>query len=262
MPRVTVVIPCYNQGVYLDEAVNSVLAQSLGDLEIIIVNDGSTDQATNAMLAEFQRPLTRVITTANQGLAMARNTGIAAARGEYILPLDADDRIGPDYLARAVAVLDSRPRVGIVYCRAETFGAENGPWPAPDFSMGRMLLGNLIFCSALFRRSDWQQTHGYDPGMIHGWEDWDFWLSLLELGREVCRLPDVHFYYRVKEGSMASSMTAAHKAAMHRRIMANHPRLFPAGLGLLVPLYYRVTGSLPYRFLKRLRRTMGRGGCP
>jgi glycosyltransferase involved in cell wall biosynthesis len=260
MPRVTVVIPCYNQGDYLDEAVNSVQAQSFQDFEIIIVNDGSTDVATNRLLLDFQRPRTRVISTVNQGLAMARNTGIDAARGEYILPLDADDRIGPEYLALAVAVLDSRPEVGIVYCRAEKFGAETGPWHAAPFSRRRMLLGNLIFCSALFRRADWRQVGGYDPGMTAGWEDWDFWLSLLELGRQVHRVPVVQFFYRVKAESMASSMDVTKKVAMHQRIMANHPALFGGQFPWLVPFYYRLTCSRPYRLLKQLRQALGRGG--
>ena len=265
MTKVSVVIPCYNQGAYLDEAVNSVLEQTCRDFEIIIVNDGSTDGETRRLLSAYDRPRTQVIHTENRGLAGARNTGIAAAHGEYILPLDADDRIGAEYLEKAVAVLDSRPEIGIVYCRAEKFGAQHGPWDSPDFSLRRMLLGNLIFCTALFRREDWQRTGGYDPGMAAGWEDWDFWLSLLELGRNVYRIPEVHFFYRVKEVSMARSMDAAKKVDMHLRVMRNHPSLFIESARPLLTLYYRLTGSFPYRMLKRFRiplfigRAVGRG---
>lgn len=266
MPKVSVVIPCYNQGIYLDEAVDSVLAQTCRDFEIIVVDDGSNDEETRRLLAGYQRPRTRVIHTANRGLAMARNSGIAAAGGAYILPLDADDRIGREYLARAIAVLDNRPEIGIVYCRAEKFGSEHGPWHAADFSLRRMLLGNQIFCSALFRREDWQRTGGYDPGMAAGWEDWDFWLSLLELGREVWRIPEVLFFYRVKDVSMASSMDVSKKVAMHLHVMRNHPALFSECVRPLLTVYYRLTGSRPYRLLKRLRtglsfsRWRGRGG--
>jgi glycosyltransferase involved in cell wall biosynthesis len=253
MPKVSVIIPCYNQGAYLDEAVNSVLAQTFQDYEIIIINDGSTDESTNLLLADFSRPRTRVIHTANQGLATARNTGIHMSRGSFILPLDADDRIGSEYLEKAVAILDSGPEIGIVYCKAETFGARTGPWHAADFSLPQMLLGNLIFCSALFRREDWQQTKGYDPEMKAGWEDWDFWLSLLELGCQAYRIPEVLFFYRIKEVSMARSMDASIKAEMHHRVMRNHPALFIDNARPLLTLYYRITGSLPYRVLKRLR---------
>lgn len=253
MPKVSVIIPCYNQGIYLEEAVDSVLAQTFRDFEVIVVDDGSDDEATVRLLSACDRPGTRVIRTPNQGLAEARNTGIRESRGEYILPLDADDRIAPGYLEKAVAVLDAQPEAGIVYCLAETFGARTGPWLAPEYSLGRMLLGNLIFCSALFRRSDWELAGGYRRNMAVGWEDWDFWLSLIELGRKVHRIPEVLFFYRVKEGSMAASMDAAKKGEMHLQVMRNHPLLFVENALPLLTLYYRVTGSRPYRLLKALR---------
>jgi glycosyltransferase involved in cell wall biosynthesis len=253
MPKVSVVIPCFNQGSYLDEAVDSVLLQTWHDFEIIIVNDGSTDECTNRLLESYNRPRTRVISTANQGLAQARNTGIAAAHGKYILPLDADDRIGREYLEKAISVLDSQPNMGIVYCLAEKFGAQNGPWNSPDYSLRRMLLGNLIFCSALFRREDWEHTGGYKQEMKAGWEDWDFWLSLLELGRDVYRIPDTLFFYRVKDVSMATSMDVEKKVEMHLQIIRNHPSLFIEKARPLLTLYYRITGSRPYRILKQLR---------
>jgi glycosyltransferase involved in cell wall biosynthesis len=252
--------------VYLDEAVDSALAQTFGDFEILVVNDGSTDEFTNQLLAGYRRPRTRVIHTENRGLAEARNTGIREAQGEYILPLDADDRIGPEYLEKGVALLDQQPDVGIVYCLAETFGARTGPWPSPSYSLGRMLLGNLIFCSALFRRADWERAGGYNPNMAAGWEDWDFWLSIIGQGRTVRRIPETLFFYRVKEISMARSMDVARKTEMHLRVMGNHPALFVAGCRPLLEWYYRITGSRPYLFLKRLRipllvgRVMGRRG--
>lgn len=252
MPKVSVVIPCYNQGEYLDEAVASVLAQTFRDFEIIVVNDGSTDEFTNRLLAGYDRPKTSVLRTPNRGLAAARNSGIAAARGEYILPLDADDMIAPTYLEKGVAVLDKRGEVGIVYCLAEKFGAEQGPWFAAEFSPRRMLLGNLIFCSALFRKSDWERSGGYNTGMERGWEDWDFWLSLIERGVKVHRLPEVLFRYRVKERSMAKGMDAAIKAEMHRQIYRNHRALYPWNIVPFLGLYYRITGSRPYRLLKKL----------
>ncbi len=99
LPKVSVIIPCYNQGAYVKESVDSVLAQTFQDFEILIVDDGSTDAETVGILKDNAWPKTRVIRTENQGLAAARNNGIQEARGVYILPLDADDRIGPDYLA-------------------------------------------------------------------------------------------------------------------------------------------------------------------
>ncbi|VAW38426.1 hypothetical protein MNBD_DELTA04-229 [hydrothermal vent metagenome] len=225
-PRVSVIIPCYNQGQFIDEAVASVLAQSFRDFEIIIVNDGSTDEETCRILAGYDRPKTRVVATENQGLAAARNNGIREARGRYILPLDADDRIGSAYLERAVPLLDERAELGIVYCRAQLFGAVDTEWRLPQFSLEEMLLDNVIFCSALFRRQDWQRVGGYDPDLKYGWEDYDFWLSLLELGRQVCRIPEILFYYRVSADSMVRARPRRHKLETFTAIYRKHQPLF------------------------------------
>lgn len=259
-PKVSIVIPCYNQGAYVDEAVESALAQTFRDFEIIIVNDGSTDPETNDILKSRQWPQTRVLHTTNQGLSMARNNGIREAVGDYILPLDADDRIGPRYLEQAAAVLDREPSTGIVYCLADCFGAQQGRWAIPPFSLRGMLFTNLIFCSALFRRDDWVRVGGYNANMKSGWEDWDFWLSLLDLGREVRQLPEVHFYYRVKEISMVKAMDHQKQVDMHLQLMHNHSHLFIDQARPLITLYYRVRNSRLYRQIKKspLPRLVGR----
>lgn len=260
MPKVSVVIPCYNQGVYLDEAVDSVLAQTYQDFEIIVVNDGSTDEFTNDLLSSYAKPKTRVIRTANQGLPSARNNGIREGQGEYILPLDADDRIGPEYLAKAVEVLDRDPGIGIVYCFGELFGARRGKIAAPDFSLRKMLLSNLIFCSAFFRKDDWRDAGGYNPNMRHGCEDWDFWLSLLERGKRAYRIPSVLFYYRMKDASMNSAMDREKRIEMHLQLIRNHKDLYLDNMKPLVELYYRITGSRWYGLLKRVRSLLALTG--
>jgi len=253
MPRVSVIIPCYNHGEYLDEAVESVLAQTFRDFEIIIVNDGSTDVQTVAKLENYQRPRTRVIHTLNQGLAMARNNGIREACGEFILPLDADDRVAPDYLEKGVAIMDASPETGIVYCLADCFGAQQGRWDIPDYSPRGMLLTNLIFCCSLFRKCSWEKTAGYNPNMNRGWEDWDFWLSLLELGCKVQRIPEVLFFYRVAPESMVRSMDRSIRVEMHLQLMRNHPGLFKFQSRTLLELYYLLRDSRLYRMVKKLR---------
>jgi glycosyltransferase involved in cell wall biosynthesis len=217
-------MPCYNQGQYIDEAVDSVLGQTFQDFEIIVVNDGSTDEDTNRRLDSFDKPRCRVLQTTNQGLAAARNNGIRETSGEYILTLDADDRIGATYLEKAVRVLDGDPNVGIVYCEAEFFGEESGKWQIPPYRFPDVLLQNVIFCSAFFRRSDWEKTRGYQP--MFGWEDYDFWLSLIEMGREVIRMPEVLFYYRRLSGSMIKTMTREQQLIAHTRIFNNHTELY------------------------------------
>ncbi|MDH3346552.1 MAG: glycosyltransferase [Desulfobulbaceae bacterium] len=226
MPKVSVVIPCYNQGDFIDETVDSVLAQSFDDYEIIIVNDGSTDEATNDKLAAYDRPKTRVLVTDNHGLAGARNNGIAEALGEYILPLDSDDKIEKTYLEKAVGILDNNKDIGIVYSRARLFGALDSEWILPEFSLDEMLIDNIIFCSAFFRRQDWETAGGYDTSMVYGWEDYDFWLSLLERGSIAYKIPEILFYYRITADSMVRSKTKEQKLEIFEKIYRKHPKLY------------------------------------
>ncbi len=226
MPKVSVIIPCFNQGAYLDEAVDSVLAQTFEDLEIVVVDDGSTDPATVAKLAAYERPKTRVVHTPNLGLPGARNLGIRESRGAYLLPLDADDRIAPTYVEQAAAVLDASPGTGIVYCRAELFGDEEGPWALPPFRLPDGLVSPCIFASALFRRSDWEAAGGYCETMRSGLEDHDLWLSLLERGAAVHRLDETLFHYRRTAASMSRHYTPEQLHALLDACIRRHRPLF------------------------------------
>jgi glycosyltransferase involved in cell wall biosynthesis len=226
MPKVSVIIPCFNQGPYLGEAVESVLQQTFQDFEILVVDDGSNDPETVRMLEGYERPKTRVMHTDNQGLAAARNNGIREAKGQYILPLDADDKIGSDYLEDAVRILDRHPDIGIVYSEAAYFGVRTGHWHLPEYSTEQMLFQNLIFCSALFRREDWDRVGGYNINMVYGWEDWDFWLSLIHLDVKVYRIPRVHFFYRIREASMIQGMDEDKRFFMMLHALLNHRDLY------------------------------------
>jgi glycosyltransferase involved in cell wall biosynthesis len=225
VPSVSVIMPCYNQGIYLDEAVDSILAQTYQGFEIIVINDGSTDAETIQILKDYKKPGVAVIHTDNRGPAAARNTGIQYARGRYILPLDADDRIGTTYLEKAISILDQNPAIGIVYCHAEFFGAKTGTFDLPDFNFPGILLGNMIFNSSVYRKADWEMVGGYKDN-FHGWEDYDFWLSLLGLGREVFRIPEVLYFYRQIEQSRSNSMTTCHWIEDYTRLFENHPELY------------------------------------
>jgi GT2 family glycosyltransferase len=159
-------------------------------------------------------------------VSAARIFGIAQAYGEYVLPLDADDRIGPNYLRQALEILDEQAEVGIVYCGAELLGELNGHWMLPEFSLSHQLLDNLIFSAALFRRADWQTVGGYAEGMQAGWEDWDFWNRLLGLGREVVKLPGVQFYYCIRRDSRERSLSPMAKSRLLLKMLSRHRKLY------------------------------------
>ncbi len=232
MPRVSIVIPCFNKGEFIDQAVNSVLNQTYRDIELVIVNDGSDDGHTEKKLEDYHQSGVKVIHTANYGVSEARNTGIRESRGEYILPLDADDEIEKDYVRHAVDILDSRQEVGIVYCLAKFFDKRNQEWELPPYSREAILLDNMIFCSAFFRRSDWEKVKGYNPNMRNGYEDWDFWLSLIELGLDVYRIPQTLFLYRIGDAAARHFMTEEKEIDMNmrRQLVANHKTLYNSAM--------------------------------
>ena len=107
-PRVSVIIPCYNQGHFLRQALESVDQAGSALLEVIIVNDGSTDEATNDYCRQLQAQGYHVVFQENKGLSGARNTGIGLARGDYILPLDADNKIRPGYITESISIMEIR----------------------------------------------------------------------------------------------------------------------------------------------------------
>ena len=225
LPRVSVVIPCYDHGELLGEAIDSVRAQDYPDIEIMVVNDGSTDLRTLSVLAALENDVT-LIEQPNRGLAAARNRGIRDATGKYILPLDADDRIGPGFIQKAVAAMDKDQDVGIVYGQTELFGSKTGSWLKPDYSMPEMLFENMIVATALYLKSDWESVGGYRPEMVHAWEDWDFWLALITMGRKVVRLEDVTFYYRISKDSMTSRLSFTQKLLMMFKLVLRHRSLY------------------------------------
>lgn len=227
-PLVSVIIPCYNDGIFLNECLNSIYNQTYKPLEIVIVNDGSTDELTNNMLNNSTLPLAKTITIKHSGPSFARNAGIKVANGKYILPLDADDKIHSTYIEKGVEILEKQETTGIVYCQAECFGNVDGRWDLPSYSLEVMLLDNVIFTSALFRKTDWQIVEGYDESLQHGMEDYDFWLSLIEIGREVVQIPEVLFYYRVRDDSRTNKFNKKIEQVQdtYLRIYRNHPRLF------------------------------------
>jgi glycosyltransferase involved in cell wall biosynthesis len=235
IPTVSVVIPCYNLGQFLDEAVQSVLDQTYQDFEILIVDDGSTDEQTRTLLASYQRPKTRVIRTENRGLPAAKNAGAAATSGRYLCMLDADDRLDRLYMEKSVAALDKDAGCAFVSHWLRTFGDESHDWTPERCDFPALLDVNTVNGAALVRRQALEAVGGFDESMRDGCEDWDFWISLVERGHRGHILPEVLFHYRRRPGSMSKTMV---KDAGHSRLYAflarKHANAFRSHLGALV----------------------------
>lgn len=225
-PKVSIVIPCFNPGRVLLDTIESCARQSYRDFEIVIVNDGSDDPETLTVLESLSGTGVVIIHTENQGVSSARNLGIRKATGEFILPLDADDLLSDDFLRHTVPVLEVNPDVGVVSGRVQLFGEVSGPWRLPEFSVTRMLLDNMVVVTSLFRKEDYLRLGGFRSNMSYGWEDWDFWLSMVELGRQFVMVPESEFYYRTSSVSRDSGMKLWQKIVMYACLIMNHKKLY------------------------------------
>lgn len=226
-PLVSIIVPCYNAEKYLAETLESVYAQTYANWECIIVNDGSTDsseQVASSYQAKDKRY--KYLYQSNKGASAARNKAIVESSGIYILPLDADDKISPQYIEEAAAIFQKNNDVKLVYCKAVKFGKVNEPWNLRQYSLREMLIENMIFCTALFRREDYNKTPGFSEDMKGGFEDWEFWLTFLKETDKVYQIPEVHFYYRIQDTSRNPAFNQAMQRELRRKMYEKHKDLF------------------------------------
>ena len=246
---VSVIIPAFNAEKYLKETVASALASSYPFLEIIIVDDGSTDKTQEVLESiSLEHCQVRVFHQKNQGVSVARNFGIANAKGKYLLLLDADDLISVDYIKKAVEILEQDQNVKMVNGLGEFFGDRQGSWNLRPFSRHLLARKNMLFISGIFRKSDFDKTDGF-CSEIKGPEDWDFWISLLKRNGEVVRIPQVCLYYRVHPGSKRLANKNRKKEAI-AILNKRHKAFFYRELG--GKLHYRRTWSRLFNFFIQL----------
>jgi glycosyltransferase involved in cell wall biosynthesis/tetratricopeptide (TPR) repeat protein len=229
IPRVSVVIPCYNYARFLRSAVESVVAQAYRSWEIVIVDDGSTDESRTVareLIAENPDRSIRLVEQPNSGHpARARNRGIGVARGEYILPLDADDRIAPDYLGKTVAVLDAHPEIGVAYTHIRHFGDRDDVYPSGAFDTNVLAGDNVLPYCALFRKRLWEKVGGYRSDV--GYEDWHFWLDASLKGWKGQLVPEPLFLYR-KHGGGRLLEDNDRRPRLLAQMVVLHPQLYGA----------------------------------
>ena len=223
---VSIIVPAYNQGNFLKETLSAVLNQKYSHWECIIVNDGSADN-TAKVAAEFEKKDKRftLYSTENQGVAKARNFGIEKAHGTFVLPLDGDDLISRDYLAEAISAFQNDPTLTLVYCNAHFFGSLSQKWELGTYSYKGLLIANQIFCSAVFKKADFNRTMGYDSHVVEGLEDWELWIQLLQNDAKVLKLPGTHFFYRIqaqKTMTRSGNIKPETELELRRKIYEKH----------------------------------------
>ncbi|WP_297337204.1 glycosyltransferase family A protein [Algoriphagus sp.] len=254
---VSVVIPCYNQADYLRETVQSVLKSTYDPIELIIVNDGSTDhslQIAKELASQF--PEITVLNQKNAGVAVARNHGIQQANGQFILPLDGDDLISNRYIEKAVEVLQSNSSVKVVYAKAVKFDSSGTQaWNLKAFSRYALAKDNMIYVAALFRKKDWEACGGFSEDMTMGREDWEFWIKMLKNEGEVVQLPFVGFFYRLTPNSKRKR-TGTSQKKKERIAYLNRKHIDFFNRELSGPLRIQRTWSKPYNKLLKILRLL------
>jgi len=222
-PDVTVIVPCYDQGAFVADAVDSALASTVDALEVIVVDDGSTEPETRAVLDRLVRPRTRVFRQHNRGLVATRNRALAAARGRYVLPLDADDTIAPTFVEKTRRVLDEDRALGFAYTHVRFFGDGEFVCRTAPYNFYTLLWENVCCNTALIRREPLEAVGGWAP--LDGYEDWDVWISLAERGWHGRLVPEVLFNYR-RHGCTQGVRARRRHAELVRSIRAYHPALY------------------------------------
>jgi len=201
-PDISIIIPCYNDGTFIEDAVR-IIFEYTGklQLEVIIINDGSTDKRTIDIIADLQNkyPLI-IINQENKKMSAARNAGIRAASAPLFIPLDADDILNVEFIDKAFELISKDVKTGVVYGNCEYFGEKSGI-ELKHFNEYSQLYLNGINITTLVRKAVWEQCGGFDEKMIEGYEDWEFWVHAMKQNWKFEKVDIAAFKYRIKKQS-------------------------------------------------------------
>jgi glycosyltransferase involved in cell wall biosynthesis len=254
-PLVSIVVLSHNYARFLPEAIESALAQDYPSLEVLVIDDGSTDDS----LAVASRYDVNVLTQENQGLARTCNRGAREATGEYFLFLSADDRLEQTYVSELLAALEREPDASFAYCAARLFGAESRVAPSRPFSAFLLVRGrNYVNGSALTRRADYLDAGGYPEDLGEGaFDDWDFWLTMLDRGHRGTYVPKPLLHWRRHAGGSKDPASRGETAVETARVRARHPELQRRASGLGAYVFDRAVGAADrLLFISRSQRLL------
>jgi glycosyltransferase involved in cell wall biosynthesis len=222
---VSVIVPCHNHGIFLDDTIASIRSQTHQPLEILIVDDGSNDEFTLRQLERYHGGIIYVIRSTHNGPAAARNLGVQNAKGEYLLFWDADDLFHSTFTEKAINILKHFPRVGAVSSWALCFGFEDYIWYCTGGDLENFKNSTTCPVCSLVRRAAWAHAGGFDESYRIGYEDWDFWIRLTKKDWLVYIIPDILFYYRQKRNSRVKDTFIQH-TSIYQHLVRSHPDVF------------------------------------
>ena len=277
---VSIIVPCYNQAHFLNESLQSVMTQTYTNWECIIVNDGSPDNTKKVAKNWCDKDKRfRYLEKENGGLSSARNAGISISNGDFILPLDADDIIDEAFLTKLVPELESNAKLAIVTCYSKFFNYNIQNIVHELKPIGTtyhaILFENNIIATSLYRKTCWQEVGGYDEAMKLGFEDWEFWISILKRNWTYKVVEEFLFYYRKSKKSMLIDTLENHRITNLHYIINKHENLYlehfdstKSYLFFLINMYknneLKIKSSLefkisrffykPFKFLKKLKK--------
>ncbi len=223
--NISVVIPCYNDSEYIEETLKSIPSIEGMDIEVILVNDGSNTKTTKYL--ESLEPLyTKILYQENKGVSAARNYGIQSSSYNTIVVLDSDDYFKADFFKKGFEILEEKKDLKLITCHARRFNKDGElDIIQPSHSRLKDFLKYNAAIGVMFRKRDWELIGGYDEELLEGFEDWEFYIRLLKDGGISYSIPEVLFYYRIRENSRTSDANR-HKSKLLEYIYRKHEDLF------------------------------------
>ena len=258
--KLSIIIACYNDHKYLTEAVMSACAQTWENKEVILVDDGSNER-TQKLIKTLKPKIDILITQKNQGVSSARNNGIKAATGEYILILDSDDFFEPGFSSKAILTFRENKNISIVTCFSRWFNSQTD-WKIFEPRGGTIkdaLIKNVAMGSSMFKKESWRAVNGYDENMQKGYEDWEFYIRVLQNGGIAKVIPEVLFNYRNKPGSR-NKQANLEKYDLLEYIYLKHAELYKENFEIFVRQwlsYNKKTEEYKQQVLDSLSYKMG-----
>ena len=229
-PAVTVIVTLFNYANYVEDCLDSIAAQTQTGIELVVVDDCSTDDGVNVVqrwLDRNERSFAghRVLShTANMGLAFTRNTAFASATADRVFVMDADNALYPRAVERCMAAMTNAGAAG-AYTQLECFGDRPGLGEADFWNKDRFKSKNYIDAMALVSKAAWERVGGYTQLVANGWEDYDFWCKFVEDGLSCTFVPEVLCRYRTHAASMTMTETLANTGALILQMSIRHPWL-------------------------------------